>query len=345
MKMREILNLLERATTLIPLMIVVHPGSGCGSADFNLGRQDAQIARNTLASFISSWEGRTLIVDGELSDELPRYPVLGAAVLAAFDAGKEAGFGARIRADDNTGDHWSRIVAKKIASLGFDKETPIVVTGVWYFRDNSAGCVNAVYSAVRALGFVNVTISDSAISDPDGDGDEDQEYEHQYAAEGIVTEISVIPPFDDDVNSTRRDTSWPEEIEQSHRVAQLGDCDLILNDKDRSREIYFFLDAWGNPVGRARVTKLKPGFVRVKHIWLDPKIRGQNYGFQFYSYLLETGVAIVSDSDHTPASKKLWQRLADTFVVRPQQGGKPISNIDEFYHAYNAGKLLVAKAS
>jgi hypothetical protein len=62
------------------LLVIVHPGSACGSADFNLGKFEARAARDTLRGAIEDWEGGVIVIDGELSDELEHVPSLARAM-------------------------------------------------------------------------------------------------------------------------------------------------------------------------------------------------------------------------------------------------------------------------
>lgn len=132
------------------LLVVVHPGSACGSADFNLGSQQAGEDRSFLAQDIAAWRDEVLVIDGNLSDELPKYPNLNNALV-----GKN-----RIFACAEETDNWPRVVAKALHS--FDRETSIQITGAW-FSTNDSGCVNTVYGVAERLGFKHVDVRDSAI--------------------------------------------------------------------------------------------------------------------------------------------------------------------------------------
>ena len=62
------------------LLVLVHPGSTCGSADFHHGRQMATEERHHLADFIRRWEGHLVVLDNDLSDEISSYPLLQSAI-------------------------------------------------------------------------------------------------------------------------------------------------------------------------------------------------------------------------------------------------------------------------
>ncbi len=177
--MRNYIDLIESAQQQL-LLIVVHPGSACGSADFNLGRQEARAEREYLASDIMNWDGGVLIVDGELSDELPQYSELDGAIKSALTKAKNRGLiSERIYACDNTGSpthggNWCAAVAASVAHL--PRDIKVEITGIWYFENDEAGCVNAVYDTLSALGF-SPQVRDSAIRDPGGNDYEDDEDE------------------------------------------------------------------------------------------------------------------------------------------------------------------------
>jgi hypothetical protein len=74
------------------ILVIVHPGSACGSADFNYGsRSAADAERNGLIHEWNNWQGGAIVIDGELSDELPDYPELNAALTGVVDRAKAAG--------------------------------------------------------------------------------------------------------------------------------------------------------------------------------------------------------------------------------------------------------------
>ncbi len=39
------------------VLVVVHPGSACGSANFNIGQFEARSAREELADELTRWDG------------------------------------------------------------------------------------------------------------------------------------------------------------------------------------------------------------------------------------------------------------------------------------------------
>lgn len=70
--------------TLRPVLVLVHPGSACGSADFNLGSSEASDARSRLANDLALWHGDIIVMDGFLSDEIATHPALDEAIQDAL---------------------------------------------------------------------------------------------------------------------------------------------------------------------------------------------------------------------------------------------------------------------
>lgn len=172
-------ELVENVEEKHDLMILVHPGSCCGSADFNNGRQDAEGSRAMIAHDLMSHTGPLLIVDGSGSDELPRYSILNNAIEGALKRNEEAGFFTkRVFACDDMTPNWASVVGRLVQKLKLQPGSRVWLTGAWYFEDDSAGCVNAVYDQMSALG-LRPDILDSVVRDSDGDLDWDDEDEDE----------------------------------------------------------------------------------------------------------------------------------------------------------------------
>jgi hypothetical protein len=148
-------------TDQTPILIVVHPGSACGSADCNLGQSFAIDCRALLVDKLNGWFGGIVILDGALSDELPKFPALRDALEAALTRSVQAGHLAlREEADDPD----QVDVARRIfADQTFDRTTPIVLTGAWYDADDREGCVNSVCEVLRELHYDNLDVDDTAL--------------------------------------------------------------------------------------------------------------------------------------------------------------------------------------
>lgn len=152
----------DRAHDQVPaqreVMILVQPGSLCGSANSNLSLDIASAIRADVASDIESWEGDLIVLDGFLSDEIPHYRVLDLALRAALE---DDGGRRRVRLDADDPDH-AEIAVEYLSRVGYPKGTPISLTGAWFDEADQEGCVNATRDALTNAGFTNVQVLDSA---------------------------------------------------------------------------------------------------------------------------------------------------------------------------------------
>lgn len=137
-------------------MVLVHPGSACGSADFNLGDGAAEL-RNALAREVMEWEHDLLVIDGELSDELEHYPVMGIALDNASDRRDRRIV--RLVACDLTLDDWPSAVAHRFSSDWPGGPHDVTITGAWLHEDGG-GCVNAVAQVISRH---RISISDKVL--------------------------------------------------------------------------------------------------------------------------------------------------------------------------------------
>lgn len=143
-----------------PVLIIVHPGSACGSADMNLGRENADIQRMDMICTINEWRGGVLVIDGEFSDELSGFGMrrewqeLGNAIDQALSLASQSGnVSGRILGDDAS--EFTQMEAAVQLVHDYDltpSKTPITLTGAW-IHDDGEGCVNSVRDALRPLGF------------------------------------------------------------------------------------------------------------------------------------------------------------------------------------------------
>lgn len=139
-----------------PLLILVHPGSLCGSADMNLS-DEADAAREAVIDELNGWSGNILVLDGWLSDELGLYPLLDRAIQDAIS--RSPMLADRLEADDP--EH-TEIALSHLAELGVPLSTPISLTGAWYEPDYNSGCVLATQQGLLEAGYTNVTVMQSA---------------------------------------------------------------------------------------------------------------------------------------------------------------------------------------
>lgn len=147
-----------------PVLIVVHPGSCCGSANLNLGRYDARAARDGLSSELARWNGHIAVIDGDLSDDLSDYPIFNRGITDALARNASAGFKSR-RIDGYAAADFDQVAAAAalVADLGLSPQAnPIKLTGAWtHGEESDSGCIDDVYSTLAAAGF-SVDILDSA---------------------------------------------------------------------------------------------------------------------------------------------------------------------------------------
>ncbi|MDD2765741.1 MAG: hypothetical protein PHE83_17400 [Opitutaceae bacterium] len=134
-----------------PLLIVVHPGSLCGSADMHL-RGWAESTRDMIAHEISKWIGDVAVIVGFLDEELDRPQYAGL---------EEALRRATYRTFGEPLSESLRHAAGRIAEhFGLGKGDQVTVTGAWNDRDGT-GCVTSVARALRRKAF-DVRISPNA---------------------------------------------------------------------------------------------------------------------------------------------------------------------------------------
>lgn len=138
------------------LLIVVHLGSLCGSANFNLGEVDAEKHRTAITQEIATWPGAIAVISGEhdIELDLPPFSPLAAALsqksFSTYGASLE---GALRRAAIRVVDHYD-----------YPLTDPILVTGAWNDHDGT-GCVNTVVNALKIRGFTVSTSINSPASD------------------------------------------------------------------------------------------------------------------------------------------------------------------------------------
>lgn len=138
-------------------LVVVHPGSCCGSADMNLGRYDARACRDGLVALLDRHTGPILVVDGELSDELEgdfgSYASLGKAIRDAVARCSAAGHVARrVWGPDDEDPHFTEVLPPIFADLSAEhRDRTFVLCGAWHDAE-LGGCVDAVEKIVVAAG-------------------------------------------------------------------------------------------------------------------------------------------------------------------------------------------------
>lgn len=143
------------------ILVLVHPGSACGSANFNLGDAQAQACRALIADELATWEGGVIVIDGALSDELPGYPELQKTISDALCRAKASGQSSvRVWGDDPDQVPRIRELAEQ-AGPAF-KAASFTVTGAWYHPEDASGCVGSVIQELRLCG-CEAEVSSSAV--------------------------------------------------------------------------------------------------------------------------------------------------------------------------------------
>lgn len=172
-------------------LVLVHPGSMCGSARMFLGKSEADSARNAVLGEVAAHVGPIIVIDGFLSDELTwsEQTVIEDALTSNAEAGHlalrlwgcDAGespypswppFGASMEGAIFEGQEEA---AKAIAPRLADHR--IIVTGAWATEDLSTGCASSVLVAMREAlgGAAEVEHSDNVIYEPNPSLDDDCE--------------------------------------------------------------------------------------------------------------------------------------------------------------------------
>lgn len=170
-------------------LILVHPGSLCGSARSMLGKFEADAARDEILHEVSHHEGPLIIIDGSFSDELSRAEneliesslarneALGHLALRIWgcDAGEPpyTGWKSTGLMDRHAVFDGQEEAARAIAEI-LDCDM-ILITGAWATENGSSGCVCSVRDALlEVLGKdMDIRISGTALMEP-VDDPEDQ---------------------------------------------------------------------------------------------------------------------------------------------------------------------------
>lgn len=140
------------------MLVVVHPGSACGSADFHHGRRLARAMRERLSQTLHGWRGAVTVIDSDLSGELAGEPDLAGAIDACL--GRSHADGSAARRLSVAGERWIEAGRALIQEAGPGR---VVLTGAWYHPDDDGGCVNAMRDALVQSG-IAVDIHGSAMS-------------------------------------------------------------------------------------------------------------------------------------------------------------------------------------
>lgn len=146
-------------------LILVHPGSMCGSARMQMGRLEADAAREEVLDRVRSHDGPLFVIDGALSDELSpsENALIEAALIRSEENGHRAG---RVWGCDSGESPFPGWAGRRTdgGPLVFDGQEaaaealapslpsgPILATGAWAGSNADQGCVNSVANAIRSV--------------------------------------------------------------------------------------------------------------------------------------------------------------------------------------------------
>ncbi|MCZ8254449.1 MAG: hypothetical protein O9327_02055 [Polaromonas sp.] len=151
-----------------PILVLVHPGSACGSANYNIGRADAKCGREALALALDEHAGGVIVIDGALSDELPDYPDFNGAIDQALARARSNGLTSmRVMGCDSENFDQTRAIAAVLEDHPALKDHEFIVTGAWYEAPTAddaepGGCVGSVLTALATLG-ARARVDESAL--------------------------------------------------------------------------------------------------------------------------------------------------------------------------------------
>ena len=170
-------------------MILVHPGSMYGSAEFTWGKYEARSQRDGVLSVIKNHKGPFIVIDGALSDKI--YNRDNELIMECLEKAKLAGLPALRLWGDDAGekpyDEWQGMGDHPLVHEGQEAAAQSLIDvlkvfnkvdtiGCWASHDlYGEGCVNSVAAVLHDnLPDVKVLINEYSIFVPE-DEDEDEE--------------------------------------------------------------------------------------------------------------------------------------------------------------------------
>lgn len=161
-----------------------------------------------------------------------------------------------------------------------------------------------------------------------------------------INEINIIEPFDEEQSLKLLQQNFQSNDKKF--ITKLSAVELWANNWPlQDNNIFFFVDNWGKPIGNAIVISESNDtikkLVRVGNIFIRGKYRRMGIGMDFYSFLLDNGYRIISDSDHTDGSAALWNKLAKKYQVYLVKENVPVKQVTDTLDAYNNGYKLIAR--
>jgi hypothetical protein len=179
--------IVKKLASNYPILVITHPGSACGSADFNLGGNGylSQSCREAMIEQFNSWQGGLIVLSGDFDDELrqPKYRSFGNAIDALLSRTQAAG---KVSIRKLAPDPDNAKAITKILSDPTNRASQYICTGAWWYGGDD-GCVGATAAAIRALGF-SPEISDTVVTEEGVSGndswDEDDDANVVYMTSG-----------------------------------------------------------------------------------------------------------------------------------------------------------------
>lgn len=314
MDMRNFISLVEAAETPQNLLVIVHPGSACGSADFNIGRYDAQAQRDGLTHSIASWAGNVIVLSGDFDGELrqPRYVALGTAIkgaLARAKANKQIAIMKRAPDPEQV-----EVIAQIMAKLQLPPETRIEVTGAWTGHQEE-GCVDSVMHALHKMGYAKAFISDNAIFiDNDHDEDDDDDLEEcarllEMPQLGADEDFDLSNPEINRLEYERLLHSHYEEVQQNGQflfgsIEQGQEGELFYADVKAKQLLYSV---------QYDIEQTKAfGTVVIQRVLWKKQGAANGIPLQGFYILLDKYGSIMTDHSQTDAGRAFWmKRMAE----------------------------------
>lgn len=124
------------------MLVVVHPGTACRTAETDLGLFAGATARERLARTIFRWRGDILVLDNPAELEIRRSAELSLAIVNATEDKKAP----RIHANPAT-PGWNIETAGAIARLAQGR--PVHLTGAWRNRAGADGSIDILHRTLR----------------------------------------------------------------------------------------------------------------------------------------------------------------------------------------------------
>lgn len=143
------------------VLVLVHPASACGSAEFSLGRGEARLARTALLQELRQWRGGIVVIDGDFSEELATVPIFNGAIDDCLARARDAGV-VSARIDGPPAIFEERFAQWLMSQPGRGQGSNFVVSGVWFHPKDGGGCVGAIYDVLRNHG-CTAEVSESAM--------------------------------------------------------------------------------------------------------------------------------------------------------------------------------------